>query len=69
MTQDELNFRAWAVKQVANVNNLESLLHAAWMTATEIKQAELDRLMLEYCPQEMEPEQISNWYKHQALAK
>lgn len=29
------------------------------------KQAEIDRLMLEYCPQEMTPEQIEEWRKHQ----
>lgn len=68
MNQDELNFISWCVDSSLNSDE-EPLLHAAWMRATEIKQAELDRLMLEYCPQEMEPEQISNWYKHQALAK
>lgn len=29
------------------------------------KQAEIDRLMLEYCPDEMTPEQIENWKRHQ----
>jgi hypothetical protein len=29
------------------------------------KQAEIDRLMLEFCPEEMTPEQIGNWAKHQ----
>lgn len=33
------------------------------------KQAEIDRLMLEYCPNEMTPEQIANWQKHQKPAK
>jgi len=28
-------------------------------------QAKIDRLMLEYCPDEMTPEQIENWGKHQ----
>lgn len=29
------------------------------------KQAEIDRLMLEFCPEEMTPEQIEEWRKHQ----
>jgi len=29
------------------------------------KQAEIDRLMLEYCPEEMSPEQIVEWARHQ----
>lgn len=29
------------------------------------KQAEIDRLMLEFCPQEMTPEQVANWEAHQ----
>ena len=28
-------------------------------------QAKIDHLMLEYCPEEMTPEQIENWRKHQ----
>ena len=29
------------------------------------KQAKIDALMLEYCPQEMTPDQITEWKKHQ----
>jgi len=29
------------------------------------QQAEIDRLMLEFCPLEMTEEQIANWAKHQ----
>ena len=29
------------------------------------KQARIDELMLEYCPDEMTPEQIDEWAKHQ----
>jgi hypothetical protein len=29
------------------------------------QQAEIDRLMLEFCPLDMTQEQISNWAKHQ----
>jgi hypothetical protein len=32
------------------------------------KQAHIDRLMLEYCPDEMTPEQIENWKRHQVAA-
>lgn len=30
-----------------------------------VKQAVIDRLMLEYCPDEMTPEQVLEWEKHQ----
>ena len=29
------------------------------------RQAQIDRLMLEYCPDEMTPEQLAAWGKHQ----
>ena len=32
------------------------------------KQARIDELMLEYCPDEMTPEQIENWKRHQVPA-
>lgn len=31
----------------------------------EALQAKIDRLMLEYCPEEMTEEQKANWAKHQ----
>jgi hypothetical protein len=31
-------------------------------------QAKIDALMLEYCPNEMTPEQVENWAKHQRKA-
>jgi len=31
----------------------------------EAAQAKIDALMLEYCPDEMTPEQLENWGKHQ----
>jgi hypothetical protein len=34
----------------------------------QAKQAEIDRLMLEYCPSEMTPEQIEEWGRHQRKA-
>lgn len=32
------------------------------------KQAKIDELMLEYCPDEMSKEQLDNWAKHQIPA-
>lgn len=37
----------------------------ALLAELEAKQAEIDRLMLEYCPDEMTPEQFENWARHQ----
>ena len=34
-------------------------------SVSEAKQAKIDSLMLEYCPDEMTKEQIENWEKHQ----
>ena len=31
------------------------------------KQAEIDRLMLEFCPDEMTEEQLDNWKHHQKI--
>lgn len=31
-------------------------------------QAKIDQLMLEYCPEEMTPEQIEDWGKHQVVS-
>lgn len=38
---------------------------AAWQAAWDVQQAAIDRLMLEYCPDEMTPEQIAEWGRHQ----
>ena len=32
------------------------------------KQAEIDRLMLEFCPDEMTPQQVREWEQNQRLA-
>ena len=34
----------------------------------ELKQAKVDSLMLEYCPDEMSQEQLENWKHHQRKA-
>lgn len=39
-----------------------------WREIAEARQAQIDRLMLEYCPDEMTPEQIAEWSKHQRPA-
>jgi len=31
----------------------------------DAKQAKIDALMLEHCPEEMTPEQVTNWEKNQ----
>ena len=31
------------------------------------KQAQIDRLMMEYCPDEMTEEQVNEWKKHQII--
>lgn len=34
----------------------------------DAKQAKIDALMLEYCPDEMTPGQLANWSRHQRVA-
>jgi len=34
----------------------------------DAKQAKIDALMLEYCPDEMTPEQLAEWGRHQKVA-
>lgn len=46
------------------VDGLKAALTAAQALA-EQRQAEIYRLMLEFCPEEMTPEQLENWGKHQ----
>jgi len=36
-----------------------------WRKKLDAKQAEVDALMLEYCPSEMSQEQLDNWAAHQ----
>ncbi len=37
----------------------------AYQAAHNAQQAEIDRLMLEHCPNEMSKEQVDEWAKHQ----
>lgn len=52
-----------------------ALLLEGWLACAELfqkkldaKQYHIDQLMLEYCPDEMMPEQIAGWGKHQRPA-
>lgn len=58
--------REWAEKAEAE---LESWVHTNRIDELQRelahKQAIIDRLMLEFCPDEMTPEQMANWEKHQ----
>ncbi len=67
-------------EQLAHANKLaDTEMHKAQIAEAKLaevererdkKQAEIDRLMLEFCPGEMTQEQVEEWSKHQhALAK
>ena len=47
---------------------LKNLLWTAWKAAWDSQQAEIDRLMLEHCPDEMTSEQVEAWARAQAAA-
>lgn len=51
-------------------DNLATTIDILEQTRREVsaKQAQIDRLMIEYCPEEMTPEQIENWKRHQVPA-
>ena len=51
---------------VGTVMERQRKLEAAEKDAAS-KQSEIDRLMLEYCPGEMTPEQVENWAKAQVV--
>lgn len=65
VTEADRRIRA---RYVALDTELAQLYEAALNQARTIraKQAEIDRLMWEYCPSEMTPEQIAEWERHQA---
>lgn len=42
--------------------------NAAWRQLFNERQAKIDELMLEYCPEEMTKEQLENWAKHQRIS-
>ena len=52
----------------ARIAALEAQLEAARNEAAS-KQATIDALMLEYCPDAMSEEQLEEWNRHQAAAE
>lgn len=60
-------FNEWVDRmQIAGEGyNAEEVWDAAW----NLQQAKIDRLMLEYCPDEMTKEQLLKWAKHQRVVK
>lgn len=64
-TLDQLGLYAeWEEKHNPELNGKK---HVARWAVEEIGrlQAKIDALMLEYCPEEMAPEQVENWALHQ----
>ena len=52
---------AWRDKQIDKLNkSIDGLL-----VSLDVQQAEIDRLMLEYCPEEMTEEQKKNYERNQ----
>ena len=49
----------------------DELLQAIKTERAEVErlEAKIDELMLEYCPDEMTPEQVAEWAKHQVPAQ
>lgn len=63
-----------AKAEVAHVKEVEfprkvAVVAENWRKKLAAKQAEVDALMLEYCPSEMSQEQLDNWAAHQRPAK
>jgi len=52
---------SWRDKQIDVLKNHLNVLVAI----VESQQDKIDRLMLEYCPEEMDEDQLENWAKHQ----
>ena len=59
-TEDFIEF-AEATKNFANLAFYEDVLKEL-----NARQARIDALMLEYCPDDMTKEQFDNWAKHQS---
>jgi hypothetical protein len=50
---------------LANKLSCSESFKEAWEGLAQGKQAHIDELMLEYCPDQMTEEQINEWAKHQ----
>jgi hypothetical protein len=51
----------WPAVKMRDISSLLDLIEAL--------QAKLDRLMFEYCPEDMTKEQVNKWGKHQVVFK
>ena len=58
----------YGVETVGPLNQAATLLRQL-VKEVDAKQAKIDALMLEYCPEEMTQEQIDNWASHQRVVK
>jgi hypothetical protein len=54
---------------LVRATDAQAAVLAAYEAGRAENQALIDRLMLEYCPDEMTPEQKANWAKHQRAGK
>lgn len=65
-------FVEWAAALLELARTLERELDRAGAevlrlhTENQARQAKIDALMLEYCPDEMTPEQLEEWGRHQS---
>lgn len=62
------DFQKWfyAAPHRAKYTN-DTPAYLAAKEAWDCQQAAIDRLMLEFCPDEMTPEQLEEWEKHQRV--
>lgn len=58
--------RAYAASLPAEAEQSEDVVQCL-LKELDAKQAELDRVMFEHCPDEMTQEQIENWKRHQVV--
>lgn len=67
MSERDKAFAAWKVAnpQYHFVTGRDWM---AWCAAWDMQQAQIDRLMLEFCPDEMSQEQLDEWAKHQRVS-
>lgn len=78
-TLNEAESHAHICAKLAEEHKHDAVLFAALTDAAAIirdlrnavaaKQARIDALMLEYCPDEMTPEQVAEWARHQQPAR
>lgn len=45
--------------------HMKEAMRSAFQTAWDHQQAEIDRLMMEFCPDEMTAAQVASWEEHQ----